>query len=147
MADLKISELPAAAALTGTELVPAVQGGDTVRTTAQAIADLAAGGAAPKIAYARILADGSIPIGVGIASCTILFGGQYEITFDADYFSAAPVVVATAGFSNLGSGAPTVVNHANVEFQTEDAARLYVYDSTGSLTTTEVLTVFAVGVG
>lgn len=44
MADTKISELDAAAALTGAEIVPVVQGGDTVRTTAQAIADLGGGG-------------------------------------------------------------------------------------------------------
>jgi hypothetical protein len=33
----KISELPVAAALTGAELVPVVQGGKTVRSTADAI--------------------------------------------------------------------------------------------------------------
>ncbi len=41
MANVKISELPAAAALTGTEQIPLVQSGGTDRTTAQAIADLA----------------------------------------------------------------------------------------------------------
>lgn len=40
MATKKISELAASAALTGTELVPVVQGGSTVRTTTQAIANL-----------------------------------------------------------------------------------------------------------
>ncbi len=44
MADKKISQLTAAAALTGSEPIPTVQGGVTVQTTAQAIADLAAGG-------------------------------------------------------------------------------------------------------
>jgi hypothetical protein len=44
MADVKISALSAAAALTGAEQVPVVQSGVTVRTTAQDIADLAAGG-------------------------------------------------------------------------------------------------------
>lgn len=38
---VKISELEAAATLTGAELVPVVQGGETVETTTQAIADLA----------------------------------------------------------------------------------------------------------
>lgn len=37
MADVKISELPAASALTGAELVPIVQGGVTKRTTAAAV--------------------------------------------------------------------------------------------------------------
>lgn len=42
MADKKISQLPAASALSGSELVPLVQGGSNVKATAQAIADLAA---------------------------------------------------------------------------------------------------------
>lgn len=45
MADVKISALPAAGSLTGTEVVPLVQSGTTARTTAQAIANLSAGGA------------------------------------------------------------------------------------------------------
>jgi len=44
MSDSKISDLSASTALTGTEEVAIVQGGDTVKTTAQDIADLAAGG-------------------------------------------------------------------------------------------------------
>lgn len=39
----KISELVAAGALSGTELVPVVQSGSTVRTTAQAMANLGGG--------------------------------------------------------------------------------------------------------
>lgn len=41
MADRKVSELSAASALSGTELVLLVQGGSSVRSTTQAIADLA----------------------------------------------------------------------------------------------------------
>lgn len=44
LAQVKITELPAAAALTGSEPVPIVQGAATVRTTAGAIAALAGGG-------------------------------------------------------------------------------------------------------
>lgn len=44
MANVKISGLPTGAALDGTELVPVVQGGVTIQTTSQDIADLAAGG-------------------------------------------------------------------------------------------------------
>lgn len=44
MANKKISELPAAGALTGTEAVEALQGGVNVQTTSQAIANLAPGG-------------------------------------------------------------------------------------------------------
>ena len=44
MANLKISELTASGALTGTEELPIVQGGTTVRTTTQDIANLGGGG-------------------------------------------------------------------------------------------------------
>lgn len=44
MAEVKISELSNASALTGTEVVPIVQGGATVKVTAQSIADLGGGG-------------------------------------------------------------------------------------------------------
>lgn len=43
MPSVKISDLPSASTLAGTEPVPVVQGGATKQTTAQAIADLAAG--------------------------------------------------------------------------------------------------------
>ncbi|MGO1073857.1 hypothetical protein [Lysobacter sp. CA199] len=39
MANLRLSQLPAARALTGDEVVPVVQGGQTRRTTAAAVAD------------------------------------------------------------------------------------------------------------
>jgi hypothetical protein len=45
MADEKISALPSAGALAGTEPLPIVQGGNTVKTTVQDIANLAGGGA------------------------------------------------------------------------------------------------------
>jgi hypothetical protein len=48
MADLRISQLPAADALTGTELVPVVQSGITKRTTAAAFGS---GGAHPTLIF------------------------------------------------------------------------------------------------
>ncbi|WP_394540197.1 hypothetical protein PRJ39_06400 [Lysobacter enzymogenes] len=39
MTNLKLSQLPAASALTGDEIVPVVQGGQTRRSTAAAVAD------------------------------------------------------------------------------------------------------------
>ena len=44
MANKKISELTSSAPLTGAELLPLVQGGETLKTTAQDIADLGGGG-------------------------------------------------------------------------------------------------------
>lgn len=47
MANVKISELTAGGALSGSEFVPIVQNGATVKTTTQAIADLGGGGGGP----------------------------------------------------------------------------------------------------
>jgi hypothetical protein len=55
MANKKISQLTAAAALTGTELLPIVQDGVTVQTTAQDIADLGGGGGLPYLVYTALL--------------------------------------------------------------------------------------------
>lgn len=51
MPNKKISELPAAGALSGAELVEAVQGGVNVQTTVQAIADMGAGASFFRGAY------------------------------------------------------------------------------------------------
>ena len=58
MADKKISQLTAAASLTGTEQLPLVQSGSTVKTTAQDIANLAGGGLAGTN-YVYVMADGT----------------------------------------------------------------------------------------
>lgn len=58
MADIKISQLPAAGTLDGTELVPIVQTGTTVKTTAQDIADLSAGGGGTVTAVSVTTANG-----------------------------------------------------------------------------------------
>jgi len=58
MANKKISQLTAAAALTGTELLPIVQGGVTVQTTAQDVADLG-GGARPVLTTYPVTTLGS----------------------------------------------------------------------------------------
>lgn len=51
MADIKISALSSAGALAGTEAVPIVQSGATVKTTTQAIANLGGGGAAKPLPF------------------------------------------------------------------------------------------------
>ena len=51
MANKTFAGLPAAAALTGAEVIPGLQGGSDVRTTAQAIADLAGTPDAEDVAY------------------------------------------------------------------------------------------------
>jgi hypothetical protein len=56
MANKKISQLTAAAALTGTELLPIVQDGETVQTTAQDVADLAG---LPYKSYVALITHGA----------------------------------------------------------------------------------------
>jgi hypothetical protein len=59
MANVKISQLTSASTLTGTEVIPLVQSGSTVKTTAQDIADLAGG-----VSYTSYVAEisGSAPV-------------------------------------------------------------------------------------
>lgn len=69
MADVKISELTSAASLDGTEIVPIVQSGSTVKTTAQDIANLGGGGSS----YTEVsgtLAAGNTSITLSDASIT-----------------------------------------------------------------------------
>ena len=73
MADKKISQLTAAAALTGSEPIPTVQGGVTVQTTAQDIADLAAG---VSISITKTKAE----IDALITANGLVAGAMYQIT-------------------------------------------------------------------
>jgi hypothetical protein len=57
MADVKISALPAAAALTGAETLPGVQGGATVKLTAQALQRIPVN-TQTGTAYTLVAADG-----------------------------------------------------------------------------------------
>lgn len=75
----KISQLSAASALTGTELVEVVQGGTNVQTTTQDIADLAAGASVKVIQIA--FSDTITPITAGTAKVT--FRMPYSMTLTA----------------------------------------------------------------
>lgn len=62
----KISQLPSASSLTGSELIETVQGGTSKKTTTQAIADLGSGSVSiPATAYASN-ADAVAALGVGV---------------------------------------------------------------------------------
>ena len=79
MPNKKISELPVAGTLTGTEPLPVVQLGVTVKTTAQDIANLAGGGGGALFiekTFAEIMAL--------IASNTLQKGAMYKITDKGD---------------------------------------------------------------
>lgn len=87
MANEKISGMSAAATLTGSELVEVVQSGDNVRTTTQAIADLATGGGVTgtgttnKVAKwtgSSALGNSSIDdLAAGLSVAKSAAGGQY----------------------------------------------------------------------
>jgi hypothetical protein len=95
MADVKISELAAAAALTGAELVPIVQGGATVQTTAQDIADLGAGGGGGGGTTA-------IPIAVSDET-TALTTGAAKVTFRMPFAFTLTGVRASVTTAPTGS--------------------------------------------
>jgi hypothetical protein len=135
MADKKISQLTAAATLTGTELLPIVQGGQTVQTTAQDIADLGGGGASYReyVGVLRVL--GATPTVNELENTigsplTFLQSstGQYTISFGLETFDALKV------FSVANSGAGGAAN-LRVISGGPDAGkfRLSTFDTTGAL--------------
>lgn len=131
MADSEISALPDAGALAGTELVPVVKSGVTSVTTTQAIADLGGGGGGPAIARGTINEDGSIGAdAVGIDSCVVQFGGQYDITFTPGFFTNDPVVVASVDIQ--GASVRCNVEHSATN---PNQCRVYVYNAGGTLNT------------
>lgn len=109
MADSTISALPAASSLTGTELVPVVQGGVTVQATAQAIADLS--GSSPlgyRVIFGRIITQTGVTTITGgntsgfFNSVTRNSAGDYSIDFTDQNLDFAPIFVAT--FRATGQG-------------------------------------------
>ena len=83
MAKIKISDLDAAAALDGTEEIPIVQDGETVKTTAQAIADLGGGGASYLVYTALLSQSGTdAPVATVLNSADANYLGNVVWTRD-----------------------------------------------------------------
>ncbi len=82
MAKIKISELDAAAALDGTEEIPGVQGGETVKMTAQDIADLGGGGS--YLVYTALLTQSGTdaPVATVLNSADANYLGDVVWTYD-----------------------------------------------------------------
>jgi len=99
----KISEMTDASALTGTELVPVVQGGANRKTTAAAIAALGGGGGGGDgFAKAFGYVDATSGLRTDLANNGIAMvewncgePGVYRIVFEEGFFEDIPVVVAT----------------------------------------------------
>lgn len=105
MAEIKISELTSGSTLDGTEVVPIVQSGATVKITTQDIADLGGGGG-----------------GGGINSLIPLVSGQY--TYNQ----------ATAGNSTTGNTtADYIYLHPYIPAQTYTCSELVLQVNTGAV--------------
>lgn len=108
MANIKISELSSSLALTGTEEVPLVQSGSTVRTTTQDIADLAGG-----VSYTSYVANisGSVPTSSVFENTTGLNftwttgpnngDGNYSYTTTISSVNPAKIAIFSTGEVNL----------------------------------------------
>ncbi len=98
MANKKISELTAAGALTGTELVETVQGGINVKTTTQDIADLGGGGG-------HVIEDEGTPL---TQRTKLNFVGAGVTVTDDSGDDASVVTIPSGGISDGDKGDVTV---------------------------------------
>jgi hypothetical protein len=136
MADKKISQLSGATTpLTGTEELAIVQGGSTVKATAQDIADLSGGGASYREYFGILRVIGATPtvselentIGSPLTFSNVSTG-QYVLSFGTELFDSLKV------FSIANSG---VGGAANLQVYgggpNSGKFRLSTYDNTGAL--------------
>lgn len=112
MADSKVSALPAAVTLTGTELVPIVQAGNSVRSTVSSISGTATAvytppgtGAVPTTVAAKLAQFTSVTdygaVGDGVtddtaaftAACTFLGALGGTVSFNKRHYIAGPLVI------------------------------------------------------
>ncbi len=115
MAYKKISELPAAATLDGSELVELVQSGSNVKATAQDIADLGGGGGTT-IAWAQWIYNAGDPSFIGNGIITSIeqvihnSSTDLEITFASGFANAAWCAVISVDFTGTQDGITQVHN-------------------------------------
>lgn len=119
MADVKISALTAASALTGTELVEVVQSGTNKKSTTQDIADLAAAYTAPSVYAVRLTQSGTgDPSGAASANTTGATvalartgGGYASVTFSSAVLTAGKTIVQLSGRGSGGYTDPKLFAH------------------------------------
>lgn len=129
MPDTKISALPSAAALTGTEIVPIVQAGATVKTTAAA---LAGSGAFP-VAATNLSYTGTLTGGTGVVNL-----GSGQLVKDA---------AGNVGIGTSSPGEKLHVSEGNIRVGAASAGGdlgTYEFSYTGS---TSLASISAVRVG
>jgi hypothetical protein len=78
MADVKISALSNASALAGTEVVPIVQSGNTVKTTLSSIAALSGNGTVTSVGM-------TVPTGLSVSGSPITTSGTLAVSLSSGY--------------------------------------------------------------
>lgn len=100
MTDLRISELDAAATLDGSELIELVQGGSSVQSTAQAIADLAGAGGAGYTFLSRFGGFNTV-VGNSGSSLIMTFDGSTLVPGDFYHLFARLNLVPSSGTPSI----------------------------------------------
>lgn len=121
MADVKISALSNASALAGTEVVPIVQGGNTVKTTLSSIAALSGNGTVTSVAM-------SVPTGLSVTGSPVTSAGTLAVSYTAGY--AIPTTAKQSDWDTAyGWG-----NHASAGYLTSATAASTYQPLDGDLT-------------
>lgn len=154
MADIKISQLPPASALTGTEVLPVVQSGATVKTSVNSVlantqATLVSGSNIKTVSGASLLGSGDVgPIGVaygGTGQTTytngqLLIGNTTGNTLTKAALTPGPGISIVNGsgsitISNTAAGTPTL-NVVTGTTQAATAGNHYVLTNVAATTVT-----------
>ena len=121
MADVKISALSNASALAGTEVVPIVQGGNTVKTTLSNIAALSGNGTVTSVAM-------SVPTGLTVTGSPVTSAGTLAVSYAAGY-TIPPTTKQTDWDTAYSWG-----NHASAGYLTSATAATTYQPLDGDLT-------------
>jgi len=143
MANVKISQLSSAASLTGSEEVAIVQSNVTVKTTAQAIADLAAGGFGTLdiTTVGQLGTSGTVNYSIGANYSATATGAQSipVVSYANIYFSGNPSsTVSSIAFPTLANASSVNIGNFS-SLQTIDLPELLYADGM-NLTSNAVLT-------
>jgi hypothetical protein len=104
MAEIKISQLSSGTTLDGTEVVPIVQGGATVKVTTQDIADLGGGGGVTSV-------DMTTPAGLTVTGAPITGAGTLALNLQSGYS-----IPTTANQSNWTTAYNDSITSANLSY-------------------------------
>lgn len=129
MANVKISQLASAASLTGTEEVPVVQGGATVKTTAQAIANLGGGGGGG-LGTLDIVANGTVggPTSVNYSVISNVPG-----TIPGGSISNPVIAIPSINFIDSSQYGGNGFTATNLEFPTLEVSAAFSVQTTSTL--------------